>query len=256
MRFKGKCAVVTGSSKGIGLASATLLAREGASVILNAPPSENPQILQSALERLRSEGLDVIAHTADMASRQECFELVSRAEKEFSKIDILIANAGICPFADFREIGEELLERVIAVNQKGPFYCAQAAMDAMIRLKIKGRLVFTSSVSAIFGGAQQTHYCPTKGAINQLMKSLAIVGGPHGITSNAVQPGTVITDINRTELEANSELKEYFIRRTPIGRLATPQDVAEAIAFFASDAASCISGTALTVDGGMSVNLQ
>jgi L-rhamnose 1-dehydrogenase len=172
------------------------------------------------------------------------------------RLDVLVANAGICPFSPFEHIDEPLFDRVTAVNQKGVFFCAQEAITLMKETQTKGRLVFTSSVSAVFGGSLQAHYCASKGAVNQIMKSIAIAAGPLGITCNAVQPGTVLTEINREALEKDPELLDSFIHRTPLGRLATPEDIAEAIAFLASDSAACISGTTLTVDGGMSVNFQ
>ena len=130
-------------------------------------------------------------------------------------------------------------------------------MSAMVSKKIKGKIIFTSSISSIFGGELQSHYCATKGAVNQMMKSIAIAAGPYGITVNAVLPGTVLTDINRQQLEKDKpELKEYFIKRTPLRRLANTQDVASAILFFATEDSNCITGTTLVVDGGMSINLQ
>jgi len=126
----------------------------------------------------------------------------------------------------------------------------------MILSKIKGRIIFTSSVSSIFGGDLQSHYCATKGAVNQMMKSIAISVGKYGITSNAVLPGTVLTDINKKELEEDPDLLNYFIKRTPIKRLVTTEEVAEAILFFANPKSSGVSGASLIVDGGMSINLQ
>ena len=199
---------------------------------------------------------EAIAYEADVTDKDAVYKMVDFAVKEYGRVDIMVANAGICPFKEFLEIDEALLDHVISVNLKGAFFCAQAALKEMINKHIQGRIIFTSSISSIFGGELQTHYCATKGAVNQLMKSIAIAAGKHGITVNAVLPGTVITDINRKELALNPELKEYFIRRTPLGRLATPEDIANAILFFASDEASCISGTTLIVDGGMSINLQ
>ena len=102
----------------------------------------------------------------------------------------------------------------------------------------------------------QAHYCPTQRGGDQLMRSIAIAGGKYGITANAVLPGTVVTDINRKELDADPALKKYFIKGTPLGRLATPDDIAAAMLFFASDDAACVSGASLIVDGGMSWNLQ
>ena len=149
------------------------------------------------------------------------------------------------------------MDKVISINQSGAFFLSQACARIMIKNSIPGRLVFISSVSSIFGGELQTHYTASKGALNQMMKSIAIAVGKHGITANAVLPGTVVTDLNRFQLEEkNPELKEYFIKRTPIGRLAEPKDIANGALFFASDEAAAVSGTTLIVDGGMSINMQ
>ena len=260
MRLKDKIAIITGGSRGIGKAACLKFASEGARVIVNyANKADDEEFADSAkkvVDEVISCSGEAIAYEADVTDKDAVYKMVDFAVKEYGRVDIMVANAGICPFKEFLEIDEALLDHVISVNLKGAFFCAQATMKKMIEKKVQGRIVFTSSISSIFGGELQTHYCATKGAINQLMKSIAIAAGKHGITANAVLPGTVITDINRKELALNPELKEYFIRRTPLGRLATPEDVANAILFFASDEASCISGTTLIVDGGMSINLQ
>ena len=260
MRLKDKVAIVTGGSRGIGRATCVRLAKEGAKVVVNyADEADKGEFAQSAdkiVKEISSFGGDAVSYEANVADKVKVDKMVDFTVKKYGTLDILVANAGICPFKEFLDIDEKLLDLVIGVNQKGAFFCAQAAMRKMIKLKIKGRIIFTSSVSAIFGGELQAHYCATKGAINQLMKSIAIAAGKHGITSNAVLPGTVVTDINREELEENKELLQYFIKRTPLGRLATPEDIASAMVFFASDDASCVSGATLIVDGGMSVNLQ
>jgi len=260
MRLKDKIAIITGGSRGIGKAACLKFASEGARVIVNyANKADDEEFADSAkkvVDEVISCSGEAIAYEADVTDKDAVYKMVDFAVKEYGRVDIMVANAGICPFKEFLEIDEALLDHVISVNLKGAFFCAQAALKEMINKHIQGRIIFTSSISSIFGGELQTHYCATKGAINQLMKSIAIAAGKHGITANAVLPGTVITDINRKELALNPELKEYFIRRTPLGRLATPEDVANAILFFASDEASCISGTTLIVDGGMSINLQ
>ena len=260
MRLKDKIAIITGGSRGIGKAACLKFASEGARVIVNyANKADDEEFADSAkkvVDEVISCSGEAIAYEADVTDKDAVYKMVDFAVKEYGRVDIMVANAGICPFKEFLEIDEALLDHVISVNLKGAFFCAQAALKEMINKHIQGRIIFTSSISSIFGGELQTHYCATKGAINQLMKSIAIAAGKHGITANAVLPGTVITDINRKELALNPELKEYFIRRTPLGRLATPEDIANAILFFASDEASCISGTTLIVDGGMSINLQ
>lgn len=257
MRLQGKVAIVTGSSKGIGKATALKLAKEGAKVVVNQETNANNLGLSdSIVDEIDSFGGQAIAINADISKKDEVTLLVEKTIEYFGSLDIMVANAGICPFENFIDITEGLLDRVIDVNLKGAFYCSQAAFEKMKDQERGGRIIFTSSVSAVFGGELQTHYCATKGGINQLMKSIAIAGGKHGITSNAVQPGTVVTDINRQALTDKPELLDYFINRTPLGRLATPEDIANAISFFSSDEASFINGTALTIDGGMSINFQ
>ncbi len=260
MRLQDKVAVITGASRGIGRAASLLFAREGAAVAVNwaavADSGEHAGTAKRTVEQIEAAGGRAIAVEADVADRAAVDAMIEQTVAAFGRLDVLVANAGICPFEDFLEIDEALLDRVIGVNQKGAFFAAQAAVRQMIAQGEGGRLVFTSSVSSIFGGELQAHYCPTKGAVNQLMKSIAIAAGKHGITANAVLPGTVVTDINRKQLEADPGLLEYFVQRTPIGRLATPEDVAKAMLFFASDDSAAVSGATLVVDGGMSVNLQ
>lgn len=261
MRLKDKVVIVTGGSRGIGRAVCIRFAAEGAKVVVNysnnADKADHDGSADKVVDEIKSSGGEAVSFEADVADKKKVEEMISFAVSTYGKLDILVANAGICPFEEFMKIDEEMLDRVLDVNLKGAFFCAQSAMKKMVELETPGRIVFTSSVSSIFGGELQSHYCPTKGGINQLMKSIAIAGGKYGITANAVLPGTVITDINKKQLEEeNKDLKEYFIKRTPVGRLATPEDIASAMLFFASDDAACVSGSTLVVDGGMSVNLQ
>ncbi|MFH1877220.1 MAG: SDR family NAD(P)-dependent oxidoreductase [Candidatus Omnitrophota bacterium] len=260
MRLKDKVAVITGGSRGIGRAACLRFAREGAKVVVNYTSKEDSGKYGGAaykvVEEIKAFGGEAFSFDADVADKEKVEEMIGLAVKKYGKIDVLVANAGICPFEDFLKIDEALLDKVLGVNLKGAFFCAQAAAKRMVELKTPGRIVFTSSVSSIFGGELQAHYCSTKGGVNQMMKSIAISCGKYGITANAVLPGTVITDINREQLESDTALRDYFIRRTPLGRLATPEDIAAAMLFFASDDARSVSGATLIVDGGMSVNLQ
>jgi L-rhamnose 1-dehydrogenase len=260
MRLKDKVAIITGGSRGIGRAACLRFAEQGANMVVNYAESADINLYVDAANQVVSDiqlsGGTAMAIEADISNKSAVQKMVDETLRHFGRLDIVVANAGICPFKEFLNIEEDLLDRVIGVNQKGAFFCAQAGMRAMVENNIAGRIIFTSSVSSIFGGELQAHYCSTKGAINQLMKSVAIAAGKYGITANAVLPGTVITDINRNELDEDPELKEYFIKRTPVGRLATPEDIANAMLFFASDEAACISGSTLVVDGGMSINLQ
>ena len=126
----------------------------------------------------------------------------------------------------------------------------------MIKKKTKGKIVFLSSISSIFGGSLQAHYCATKGAINQIMKSMAISLGKYNINVNAVLPGTVITNLNKKQLNKDHKLKKYFIKRTPLNRLVSPKEIANSVFFLSSEMSSGINGECLIVDGGMSINFQ
>jgi len=262
MRLKNKVALITGGSRGIGRAICERFAQEGAQVVINYLPEaditgrDGSHAVDQVVQNICDLGGKADCYPADVSDATAVKEMVEDVVRTYGRLDIVVCNAGICPFAEFTEITEEQWDRVQAVNLKGAFLCSQAAAREMIK-KRSGRILFTSSVSAIFGGSLQAHYCPSKGGVNQLMKSVALSVGEHGITANAVLPGTVITDINYQQLEIDSpDLKQYFIDRTPLKRLVQPEDIAAAMLFFASDDAAVISGATLVVDGGMSVNLQ
>jgi len=260
LRLKNKVAIISGGSRGIGRAICELFASHGARVAVNyslEADHDYPDAVKGVVDTITANGGGAAAFEADMGDKKAIDIMVQDVIAKWGRIDIMVANAGICPFMEFLEIDEDLMEKVVSVNQTGAFFLAQACARSMIKNSISGRLVFMSSVSSIFGGELQTHYTATKGALNQMMRSIAIAVGKYGITANAVLPGTVVTDINRFQLEdENPELKEYFIKRTPIGRLAEPKDIANAALFFASDEAEAVSGATLTIDGGMSINLQ
>jgi len=262
MRLKEKVTLVTGGSRGIGRAISERFAIEGSQVVINYLPDADssstagsPSAEDVAQSIVASGGM-ASCYPADVSDSKAVGQMIDYVIESYGRLDVLVCNAGICPFSRFTEITEEQWDRVNDVNLKGAFLCAQAAAKVMIPRKT-GRILFTSSVSSIFGGSLQAHYCPTKGGINQLMKSVALAVGEYGITSNAVLPGTVVTDINYQQLEIDSpDLKQYFIDRTPLRRLAEPKDIASAMVFFASEDAAMISGATLVIDGGMSINLQ
>jgi L-rhamnose 1-dehydrogenase len=251
-RFAGRVALVTGASRGIGRAIALRLAGEGATVVINHP-GEEPQAAEVAGEAAAL-GADALVFSADVSRREEVEEMIATVTDQIGPIDLLVNNAGILPFQDFFEITDDSWARVHDVNAKGVFICTQAVSRVLIDRALPGRVVSISSISAWTGGAQQVHYCPSKAAVSSLMKSLAIVLGPHGITCNAVLPGVVRTDINRADL--TDEKTRYFEQRIPVGRLGVPEDIAGIVAFLLSDDAAYVNGAELLVDGGLFVNLQ
>ena len=251
MDLSGRVAIVTGGSRGIGRAISARLARAGAAVAVNYHGTDPADLVAE----IRAAGGTAMAVRADVASKPEVEAMFATVVDAFGGVDILVNNAGICPFHDFLTMPEELWDRVHDVNLKGVFLCSQAAANRMVAQGRGGRIITVSSISALVGGAMQTHYTPTKAGDHSLMQSLAIVLGPHGITCNSVLPGTIATDINRDDL-AEPGKRAYMETRIPVGRIGVPEDLAGPVCFLATDEARYVNGAALLVDGGLFVNLQ
>jgi L-rhamnose 1-dehydrogenase len=247
-----RVALVTGATRGIGRATALRLARDGYTVVVNHPgePDEAGRVVAEA----KAAGGRTLAIKADVSNRRQVESMLERITAQLGPPRYLVNNAGICPFSDFFSIDEDLWRRVHDVNLKGAFLCSQVVGRLLVERGLTGRIVSVSSISAWVGGSRQVHYTPTKAGISSLMKSLAIVLGRHGITCNAVLPGTIRTDLNREDL--TEEKTAYFEQRIPLGRVGEPDDVADVIAFLLSDDARYINGAELLVDGGLLVNLQ
>jgi L-rhamnose 1-dehydrogenase len=252
MRLKDKVAIVTGSTRGIGRAIALRFGQEGARVAVVGTRADKGAEVVGLIEESGSEAIFVAADVSDSGQVQA---MVDAVVQRWGRIDILVNNAAICPFMEFLEMTEEVWERVLDVNLKGCFLCCQAVARVMVEQGIKGRIVAVSSISAEFGGSQQAHYCASKAGINLLIKSMAISLGRYGITCNAVLPGTIETDINRESL-ADPAMRDYWCRRTPLGRIGQPEDITGPVLFFASDDSAWCTGSMLVVDGGTAVNLQ
>lgn len=253
MRLQDRVAIVTGASRGIGRGIAVRLARDGARVLVNYASAEDAA--REVVSEIESFGGEAWAYRADVGRKAEVDAMVEAVVERYGRIDILVNNAGICPFRDFLDIEEETWDRVQTTNLKGTFLCSQAVAKVMVERGIPGRIIAISSISAVGGGGQQAHYCPTKAGQDLLMKSMAIQLGPHGITCNTVAPGTIETDINRDDL-ASPAKREYMINRIPLRRLGQPADLGGPVAFLASDDAAYVTGAFLLVDGGFLANLQ
>ncbi len=242
--IKDKTILITGGSSGIGEAAVNLFLKLNNRVI----------VIDKNIPKKKDKNL--FFYNFDLKKIKLIKNLVNKISLKFNKIDVLILNAGICPFEKFLKINEKLFDLVTDVNQKSAFFLTQEIAKKMVKKRIKGKIIFTSSISSLYGGELQAHYCATKGAINQIMKSICISLGKHNINVNAVLPGTVITNINKKELSKNNSLKKYFINRTPLKRLITPEEIAKVMLFLASDLSSGISGETILVDGGMAINFQ
>jgi len=251
--LEGKTVLVTGGSTGIGRAAAIGAAQHGANVAINYVSSDDKA--QSCIAEIEALGQRGIAIKGDVALPETATDFVSRAVAELGRVDVMVSNAGICPFHAFLDMPVETVERTFRVNLHGAYFMVQAAANQMVKQGDGGAIVAVSSISALVGGEFQTHYTPTKAGVHSLMQSAAIALGKHNIRCNSVLPGTILTEINKDDL-ADAEKRKYMEARTPLGRLGMPEDLAGPIVFLASDMAAYVTGAALLVDGGMYVNLQ
>ena len=251
--LEGKTVLVTGASTGIGRAAAIGAAQHGANVVINYHSRDDDA--HACIAAIEATGQRGLAIKGDVAEASTAADFVGKAVAEFGRVDVMVSNAGICPFHSFLEMPAETLERTLRVNLHGAYYMCQAAAKQMVEQGDGGAIVAVSSISALVGGEYQTHYTPTKAGVHSLMQSTAIALGRHGIRCNSVLPGTILTEINKDDL-ADEAKRKYMEQRVPLGRLGQPEDMVGPIVFLASDMAAYVTGAALLVDGGMFVNLQ
>jgi L-rhamnose 1-dehydrogenase len=254
MLLDGKSVAITGGSDGIGAACAIACARQGADVAINYIGDDD--LADRVARAVADSGRRCLRMKGDVADPDEAGRFVTETVASFGALDVFVSNAGICPFHSFLDLPASLFARTMQVNLHGAFYMVQAAANQMVRQGRGGSIVAISSISALVGGAQQTHYTPTKAGVLSLMQSTAVALGGHGIRCNAVLPGTVETAINRDDL-ADPDKRRAMSGRIPLGRLGRPEDIAGPVVFFACEALSgYCTGSALLVDGGLFVNLQ
>jgi len=247
IRLDGKTAIVTGSSKGIGKGIAEEFGRSGAKVTVNYHGDERGA--QETAEVIRAAGSEAIVVQADVSDEDQVEKMVDAHLAAFGRLDVMVANAGIGRNAKLHEMSTALWEEVIRTNLYGPFFCARRSAREMIRQGEGGRIITISSVHeespSVGGGA----YCASKGGIRNLMRSLALELGPHGITVNGIAPGMTVTPLNDrifTDLEERQRRADQVVMR----EAGYPHDIANMATFLASDAASYVTGTTHFVDGG------
>lgn len=245
MRLNGKAALVTGSSRGIGRAVALKLASLGAKVVINYSVSE--VAAGEVVAQVRQAGGEAIAMHADVSNPKEAERLVQATLETFGRIDILVNNAGITRDGLILRMSEEDWDQVLSINLKGAFLCTKAALRPMLKQR-SGRIINVSSVVGVSGNAGQANYVAAKSGLIGFTKTIAREVGSRGITANAVAPGFIDTEMTR---HLSDSIKAEAVKQIALGRLGTVEDVAEAVAFLASDAAAYITGHVLSVDGGM-----
>lgn len=246
-RLEGKVAVVTGASRGIGRAVALRLAQEGATVVINYNGSKaRAQEVKEAIEADEGKARIIQCDVADAAACDAMFQSVI---KEYGTVDILVNNAGITRDGLLMKMSEADFEAVIDTNLKGTFHCIRAVSRQMLRQR-SGRIINLSSVSGILGNAGQANYSASKAGVIGLTKSAARELASRGITVNAVAPGFINTEMTAV---LSDKVKEGAVVQIPLGTFGEAEDVANAVAFLASEEARYITGQVLAVDGGMAM---
>ena len=243
--LSGKIAFVTGASRGIGRATALRLASDGAKVALNF--ASNISKAQEVKSEIEAAGSEAILLQGDVSKFDVVTELINKTVETWGRLDILVNNAGIARDNLLLKMSEDDFDKVIATNLKGVFNCTKAVTKIMMKQRY-GRIVNMSSVVALRGNVSQANYAAAKAGIIGLTKSAARELASRGVTVNAVAPGFIDTDMTAALSE---KVKEVMLKEIPAGRMGTPDDVANAVAFLVSDQAAYITGQVLSVNGGL-----
>lgn len=245
--LEGQVALVTGAARGIGRASALALAQAGADIAINYQQSGDAA--EALAAELSSLGVKSISVQGDVADSSQVAEMVKKSEAALGGISILVNNAGITRDGLVMRMSDDDFDAVIATSLRGAFLCSKAVARGMMKAR-SGSIINVSSVIGRRGNAGQANYAAAKAGLIGLTKSLARELGPRGVRVNAVAPGYVVTDMT-SELPEN--MKEQIMGNTPLGRLASPEEIASVIAFLASPAAGYITGAVIPVDGGLGI---
>lgn len=246
MRLKNKVAIVTGASKGIGAGIAEKLAAEGAAVIVNYAQSE--QAAEALVAKIRATGGNASAVKADVSKPAQSKALIDAAAKEFGPVDILVNNAGVFEFRPLAAVDEEHFDRQYNLNVKGLLFATQAAVAAFGDRG--GSVVNISSVVSTSPMANGSVYSSTKSAVDGITKALAAELGPRKIRVNSVLPGVTVTE-GFGAMPGNEQIRDWAVGQTPFGRMGHPEDIANVVAFLASDEAGWVTGQTLAASGGL-----
>jgi len=243
MNLANKVAIVTGSGRGIGKAIALKLAEAGATVVVN----DVAETVNSVAEEIKAMNRQSLAVVADISSAPDVTRLVDTTIATYGRVDILVNNAGITRDQLLLRMSDEDWDKVLNVNLKSVFLCTRAVLRHMLKQRW-GRIVNISSIVGIIGNPGQANYASAKAGIIGFTRTIAKEVASRGITVNAIAPGFIDTEMTQKLPE---EWKQQLKSRIPVGYLGTPRDVAEAVAFLASEEARYITGQVLNVDGGM-----
>ena len=250
-RFAGKVALVTGTTSGIGQATAVRLAGEGAVVACNYVQGTSPDETMKRIEEIGGKGFPILADVGDPA---QVMAMIKETADRGGRLDYIVSNAAINPKLRWDETTLEIYDRLMDVNLKGTWVLCSEGAKQMIREGHGGAIVTISSISAHVGAFDQTVYCATKAGVLMLSKALALVLGEHGIRVNSILPGSIYTGMSRSH--PGTAARRFAEEKSPLGRMGESEEVASAISFLLSDDASYITSAELLVDGGMVVNAE
>ena len=242
MRLKDKTAIITGGGTGIGLATARAFYQEGAKIILFGRRKEK---LEKAVEKL---GDSAIIVQGDMTNNNDLDQLINETLHNFKKIDILVNNAGLFNGAPLHEISDSQWDEIMDINIRSVFQLTRRVLPVMLSQKY-GNIIHISSILGLIAVPEVAAYNVSKGALNQLSRSIAVEYGSSGIRSNSICPGLIATDMT-ADLMQDVDLMKEWSKDYPIGRFGKPEDVANACLYLASDESSFVTGITLPVDGG------
>ena len=243
--LNGKVALVTGGSRGIGRAIALALADRGARVAVNYV--RNAEAAAEVVQAIGGGGSEAVAVQGDVAKAEDARRLIDETKKAFDGLDILVNNAGLTQDGLLLRMSEEAWDHVMEVDLRGAYLCTKAALRSMIRQRW-GRIINIASVAGLVGNAGQANYAAAKAGLIGLTKSVAKEVASRNVTANAVAPGLVSTEMT-SELTEGQE--RAVLQLVPLGRPATPEEIAAAVVFLASEEAAYITGSVLAVDGGL-----
>ena len=250
-QLDSKVAVVTGADSGIGRAIAIQFAQEGAIVVVNyAHAQDKAEQVRQIIEQNRGKAFVI---QADVSQYQQATGLIAQAVERFDRLDIMVNNAGMEIHSSFLDVTEEQWDRVISVDLKGAFFCAQAAAREMVKRKTAGRIINISSVHEDIAMPQNAPYCCAKGGLRMMTRTISIELAPYNITVNNIAPGAVHTPID-ADVEADPAKMAALLKEIPLHRMGQPEEIAKLALYLASDASAYVTGSTYVIDGGLSVN--
>ena len=245
--MKNQVVIITGGSQGIGFGIASCFAKRKARLVIADVDGKKAELAAKRLKRLGA--ADVLPLVCDITKREQVEGMVATAKRQFKRIDVLVNNAGICPFIHVMEMSPEIWQRTLDVNLTGAFHCTQVVAREMLKVRDGGRIIFITSLAENVTGPTQVDYGASKAGLKMTMAGFCTALGKYGITCNAIAPGMIMTPLTEFHWKQPGPAAEVKIR-IPVGRIGLPVDIGHAAVFLASPEAAYISGITLRVDGG------